>query len=99
MVARRAHRDEGVLDMAAHHLVDAKHRAAGGELRGAGAALAYHRVAIELQPVAGLGPQRQDCLDIGLRVNPGQLLDGCLLRLQAQEAGKTRKRQCGQYGT
>ena len=90
VVAGRTDRGESRPDPAFHHRLDAGHRGAGGAQHGFGAALAHHGVAVDMDMLAGPGPDAEDRLDIVLRMNARQLLHRGGGRGEADQAGKGR---------
>ena len=90
VMAGRTDRGEGRPDPAFHHRLDARHRGAGGAQHGFGAALAHHGVAVDMNMLAGRGPDAEDRLDIILRMNPRQLFHRGGGRGDADQTGEGR---------
>ena len=84
--------------LALHHGVDAGHGRTGRALHGLGAALAHHRVAIDMDVLAGTGADPQDGLDIILRMHARQLLERGLGRGHTRQLGEGRVVEGCQYG-
>ena len=97
-MAGRTDRGEGGARLALHHGVDAGHGGTRRALHGLGAALAHHRVAVDMDVLAGAGTDAEDGLDIVLRMHPRQLLDRGDGRGHARQVGEGRIVERRQHG-
>ena len=97
VMAGRADRGEGRLRLARHHRVDRQDGGTRSMLHGRRAAFAHHRVAVDMDALAGRRPHAQDRLDIVLRMDARHRLDRGRRRGGAHEAGERRILQRGQH--
>jgi hypothetical protein len=98
VVAGRAHRRKGGLHLAFHHRLDAGNHRARRTLRRLCTAAAHHRVAIDMDMLAGARTNTEDRLDIVAGMHPGQFLhrgERCVDPLQAGESGIRERCQNG----
>ena len=98
-MSRRAHGGEDGLRGFAHHRIDARDHGAGGMARRFGAFGTHDGVGVDLHQFAGRRPDAQDRVDILLRVNARQLLEGGGGGHDGDQVGNSRIVEAGQHRT